>query len=320
MKFYNVLTRVGLLNMDMYTKIYRSDRIHGIVLKQNKIGNLEYLTFPILEKTGIVEHLFTTRTGGVSKGIYSSMNLSFTRGDEEQDVIENYRRIAGALGKDIEDIVTSDQTHTTNIRRVTDKDCGKGIVIPRDYTDIDGLITNVPGVVLATFFADCVPLYFVDVEHEAIGLAHSGWRGTVAGMGKCMVKAMEREFDSKPENIYAAIGPSICQDCYEVSKDVAEEFEKILLDSEEILAEIRESGILTDSNYVSPKLIEQGRTEDKYQLNLWLANLFVLRKANIPLNNIAVTDICTCHNPDYLFSHRASKGKRGNLGAFLVLR
>ena len=150
-------------------------------VEKNGVTYLKYRSFEPFEKTII--HGFSTRLGGVSKGIYESMNLSFTRGDEEEAVFENYRRIAEAMGFLPEDIVCSDQTHTTNVRRVGRADRGKGIVKARDYTDVDGLITNEPGIVLATFYADCVPLFFVDPKNRAIGLSHSGWRGTVGKIG-----------------------------------------------------------------------------------------------------------------------------------------
>ena len=184
------------------------------------------LHFPLLEKCSFITHAFTTRMGGVSTGDCTSMNLSFTRGDDEAAVRENYRRIAAALGTDAKQFVCSDQTHTTNVRRATKADAGKGVVIPKDYTDVDGLITNEPGIVLSTFYADCVPLYFVDPVHRAIGLSHSGWRGTVNKMGQVTIEAMKREFGSRAADLYCAIGPSICQDCYEISRDVAEEFMK----------------------------------------------------------------------------------------------
>ena len=117
----------------------------------------------------------------------------------------------------------------------------------------------------------------------------------------------------------AAIGPSICQDCYEVSEDVAEEFVDLLAGTEELLQEIHESGCYGDGRGFR-QVVEKGKGPGKYQLDLWLANLLILRKAGIPLKQIAVTDLCTCHNPDYLFSHRASQGKRGTLKAFLMLR
>ena len=192
----------------------RTDSRDTDSIQQRQKGELEYLVFPKLEETGVVEHLFTTRTGGVSNGIYSTMNLSFSRGDDLECVRENYRRIGEVLGTDPEHMVASKQTHTTNIHLVTKADAGNGITRPSVYDDIDGLATDIPGIALVTFYADCVPLYFVDPVHRAIGLAHSGWRGTVAGMGACMVRYMQEHFNSRPEELVAAIGPSICVDCY----------------------------------------------------------------------------------------------------------
>ena len=270
-------------------------------MKQNRSEGVEYLTFPILEQTGMVRHLFSTRVGGVSKGIYSTMNLSYTRGDEKEAVDENFRRIAGVLGCVLDDIVCSDQTHTVNLRIVTGEDRGKGVLYPRDYTDIDGLLTDEPGLVLATFYADCVPLYFVDTKKRAIALAHSGWRGTVARMGRCVTEKMKETYGTNPEDIVAAIGPSICQACYEVSEDVADAFaQEFCMDGQ-----------------ADEILISKGG--GKYRLDLWRANEIVLTEAGIPAEHIQVTDICTCHNSEYLFSHRASHGRRGNLGAFLGL-
>ncbi len=281
--------------------IERLRRADSPVLKQNERETeggerMEFLTFPTLEETGIVKHLFTTRAGGVSEGEYASMNLSFTRGDDPARVAENYRRVSLVLDCRPEDMVASHQTHTTNIRKVTGADRGKGITRPRGWEDVDGLITDVPGIVLVTYFADCVPLYFVDPVHKVIGLAHSGWRGTAAGMGTLMVKAMEEAYGTRPEDIWAAIGPSVCADCYEVGEDVAEQFVKF----QDVLKPCAESG--------------------KYQLDLWEANRQNLLLAGMRSEKIAVTDICTCCNAEYLFSHRASKGRRGNMGAFLALK
>ncbi len=311
-------------------QMIRTDRIDGPVMRQKRIQfehrgsavDLEYLTFSSLEKTGIVEHLFTTRTGGVSEGSYSTLNLSFTRGDTPAHVLQNYERIGMVLGCDVADMVASHQTHTVNIRCVTSADRGKGVVLPRNYQDVDGLITNEKGIALATFYADCVPLYFVDREHNAIGLAHSGWRGTAEQMGARMVRAMGEQFGTEPEKLIAAIGPSICQECYEVSGEVAAAFEEMLhsVNAEEILKEINESGRYAYTDGGERHVVIPGKKEDKYQLDLWLANLIILRYAGIPLAQIEVTDICTCHNPKYLFSHRASGGKRGNLAAFLMLK
>ena len=191
-------------------------------VRQN--NGVTYLSYPRLEQESAIVHGFSTRLGGVSERYLRSMNLSFSRGDNPENVLENYRRISKAIGFPVESIVTSDQTHTTNVRRVGKEDCGCGVLTPRTFHDIDGLITNEPGVTLATFYADCVPLYFYDPTHKAIGLSHSGWRGTVGNIAKATVEAMHEAYQTAPADLIAAIGPSICQDCYEVSEDVIEEF------------------------------------------------------------------------------------------------
>ncbi len=269
-------------------------------LERSISGEMEYLVFPSLKETGMVRHLFSTRMGGVSEGMFASMNLSYTRGDRKEAVDENFRRVAQALSCSVEDFVCSDQTHTTNVRRVTKADRGKGVTAPKDYTDVDGLITNEKGIVLATFYADCVPLFIVDEKNGAVGLSHSGWRGTVGRMGACTLKAMGEAYGTKAGDVTAAVGPSICRDCYEVDSDVAEQF--------------RESFSQEEAEQI---LLPKGG--GKYLLDLWKANFYIFAQAGVPEEQIHVTDLCTCCNPGYLFSHRASRGKRGNLGAFLGL-
>lgn len=279
--------------------LWHQENMPHMNVRENK--GVTFLTWPEFEKIPGFVHGFSTRLGGVSEGIYSSMNLSFTRGDKEEAVRENYNRISAALGFSPEDIVTSDQTHTANVRVITAEDRGNGITKPRPYTDVDGMITNVPGLVLATFYADCVPLYFADPVHKAVGLSHSGWRGTAAGIGAVTVKELQKHYGTRPEDIYAAVGPSICQDCYEVSEDVILEFQKTF--SRELWKDIfyrKENG--------------------KYQLNLWEANRQILLGAGILPEHISMPNLCTCCNPEFLYSHRASQGKRGNLGAFLGIK
>lgn len=261
---------------------------------------LLYLTSPLLEKTGMVKHAFSTRVGGVSEGIFSSMNLSFQRGDENERVHENFKRMARVLGSSTEHMVFSDQTHTTNVRVVTKRDCGKGIHKPLDYSAIDGLVTNEPDVMLVTFYADCVPIYIVDTVHRAIGLCHSGWRGTVGKISQNTLRVMKENYGTRASDVVAAIGPSICQDCYEVSEDVVLAFEESF-GTERIgeLAYRKENG--------------------RYQLDLWRANELALLDAGVTADKIQTPDLCTCCNEKLLFSHRATAGKRGNLAAFLGL-
>lgn len=269
------------------------------VVREEK--GVTFLQFQGLNQCEIIEHGFSTRIGGVSEGIFSSMNLSYTRGDKEDAVTENFKRFAAAMGVECENYVFSDQTHTTNIRVVTEKDRGKGFTKDRDYTDIDGLVTNVKGLVLSTFYADCVPLYFVDSKRKAIGLAHSGWKGTVGEIGRKIIETMEKEYGSKAEDILVAIAPSICRKCYEVSEDVASEFMKIFPKEEWV------------------KIMDD-KGNGKYQLDLWESNKKILLRSGILKEHLFVTNLCTCCNSELLFSHRASQGKRGNLGAFLMLK
>ena len=281
---------------------------------------MAYFTFAGIEKTGIVEHFFSTRTGGVSTGHTASLNFSYSQGDKDENVDENFKRAAAHFGKTAEDLVCSQQTHTTNVRKVTAADKGKGVVRRQDYQDVDGLITKESGIILATFFADCVPLFIVDPVSHSIGLSHSGWRGTVGKMGKVTLDCMAREFGTKAEDVHAAIAPSICQSCYEVSGDVALAFAEAFPRNDEMAREYlrryREEISLKDLENCLFYQKENG----KYQLNLWYANFRVFRDAGVPDENIEVTDVCTCCNPKLLFSHRASMGKRGNLGAFLMLK
>ncbi|MFR6513051.1 MAG: peptidoglycan editing factor PgeF [Ruminococcus sp.] len=260
-----------------------------------------YLEYPLLTDTKIVHHGFSTRLGGVSQGCYASMNLSFTRGDDEAAVRENYHRIAKSIGVKCENMVLSQQTHTTNVRVVTEKDKGKGIVKPLDYTDVDGMVTNIHGICLVTFYADCVPLYFVDPVQKAIGLSHSGWRGTVGKIGKETIRKMEEQYGSDPKDILAAVGPSICKDCYEVSEDVILEFQK---------------------NFKERywKDLFYRKENGKYQLDLWKANEIIFKESGILPEHIAVTNVCTHCNSEILYSHRTSGDRRGNLAAFLALK
>ena len=264
-------------------------------------GETPVLQFSIFNQTDMVKHGFSTRFGGVSTGIYASMNLGQSRGDDPEKVQQNYRIIADTIGVSTEWMVCSDQTHTTNVKVVTKEDAGKGLLHPKDYQDIDGLITNVPGLCLVTYYADCVPLLFLDPVQKVIASSHSGWRGTVGHMGEITIQKMQSEFGCRPEHILAAIGPSICQDCYEVSEDVILEFQQAFPEN-----------IWADLYY--------RKENGKYQLNLWKANEWILLNSGILPEHLAVTNLCTCCNSDLLFSHRASHGKRGTLAAFLALK
>ena len=279
--------------------IYKDDRN---VFRNVERGGVPYLSFKALEDTGMVINGFSTRLGGASKGRFATMNFSYSRKDDPADVLENFTRMADALGVERDRMVVSYQTHTTNVRRVTREDEGKGVIRERDYRNVDGLITDVPGITLVTFYADCVPLYLVDPVHHAIGLSHSGWRGTVRRMGQVTMDAMKEAFGTRPEDVTACIGPSICRDCFEVGEEVAEAFADAF-----------------DPKY-RDALYRANAKPGKYQLDLWKANELIFQEAGVPKEQIHTTNICTMCNSDYLFSHRRVGEERGNLAAFLSIR
>lgn len=261
-----------------------------------------FLSFRALDRTGMTINGFSTRLGGASRGKFSTMNFSLSRGDEPEAVRENFSRMANALGVDVDKMVLSHQTHTTNIHRVTEADLGKGVVRESDFRDIDGLITDLEGVTLVTVYADCVPLYFLDKTHRAIGLSHSGWRGTVHAMAQVTLREMEAAFGTGPEDLEVCIGPSICRDCFEVGEEVVREFREVF-----------------PEKYHDSLMVPNGKP-GKYQLDLWRANQILFLEAGLKPEQIHTTNLCTMCNSDYLFSHRKMGNERGNLGAFLALK
>ena len=268
-------------------------------LKLNIKGDLQYITFPKLEALGIVKHGFSTRHGGVSEGDCAKMNLSFNRSDDFETVLKNYQILCGELGINVEDLVLSHQTHTNNVKIVDETHRGTGVFAP-SFSDVDGLITNVPGLVLVTQYADCVPLVFYDKAKRVVATSHAGWRGTVQEIGKETVLKMAAEFGSNQSDIMVGIGPSIGSCCYEVDDPVYNEFKKL--------------------SYLNLDEIFIKKQNGKYMLNLWLANRRILENAGIDPKNICVTDLCTCCNSHIFHSHRATGGNRGNLAAIIALK
>ena len=272
---------------------------HGNSTHLHNKNGVIYITFDKLDRAGVV-HGFSTRIGGVSKGYLGSMNLSFHRGDDPDAVMENHRRFADAVGYDYRKLVFSDQVHKTDIYKVTEKDAGKGIMRDTDIREIDGLMTNVPGIPLMTFYADCVPVFFYDPVKKVVAMNHSGWKGTVAKISRCMLSRLKEEYGTEASDLICAVGPSICKDCYEVSEDVAKQFMDAYTKAQ-----------------VNEIVYDKG--DGKYLLDLHRANYYNLVDSGVLSEKIDVTNICTCCNSDVLFSHRASHGLRGNLGAVIML-
>lgn len=319
-------------------KIHRKENSKTLLICNEKNG-VTYLTFEGFGDDKMC-YAYSTRLGGVSKGSFAEMNLSFTRGDDDGCVLENYKRMAGVLGAKAEDIVCTYQTHTTNIRQVSAADRGKGVVRERDYTDVDGLVTDERGIVLSIFAADCVPLLFYDPVHAAVGAAHAGWRGSVDNMAEKMVRAMNLLYGTDPADLQCAIGPSICADCYEVSEDVATEVRRAVAHTSCVSCEQaagcgfsrapaqehtmgKSTGHVcthTDFQKKLETVLQPGAHPGKYQLDLWALNRLLLETAGVQPERIFTTDLCTKCNPEFLFSHRAMGAQRGSLAAFITVR
>ncbi len=274
-------------------------KINSKVMTLHK-GEVPFLTYNRLSEIPFILHAFSTRYGGVSQGEFTSMNLSFGRGDSDENVTENYKRICKAVGFDYESLTASAQVHETVVRKVTAQNRGVGIYKPKDMLSVDALITNDPDVTLVTYYADCTPVFFVDTKQKAIGLAHAGWRGTVGEISKKVVERMTEEYGTNPADLVCAIGPVIGKCCYEVSEDCAEHFVSVFGADSPVIA--------------------KGDKPSKYMIDLALANKLLLTKAGVLEENIVVSDLCTQCNSDLLWSHRATAGKRGTMSAFMSLK
>ena len=278
------------------------------VLNDNAIlkntDSVPFIAFKSLEDIPWLGCGFSTRLGGVSKGIFSTMNMSFTRGDDEACVRENIRLFSESAGFDFSHIVMPHQCHTTNVRVVGRNEWGCGVTGPGCMEEIDGQITNEDDTVLYCLGADCVPVFMVDVEKRTIAASHAGWKGTVNNIVKATINRMISEFDCNPQNMKAVIGPSICVDCYEVSEDVA----SVFIDKYRFLDDVTKVVRPASGSF------EENPT-GKFYLDLWEANRINLINSGLKSENIEISGYCTKCHPDMLFSHRHHGDERGvNIG------
>lgn len=261
-------------------------------IEENGVGLLRFNAWETLP----VRHAFSTRIGGVSRREFAAMNLGFSRGDEDDAVVENYRLFAEAVGVPLMQLTAGKQDHNINVRRVFAENAGVGVWKAADMESVDGLVTDVPELPLIIYCSDCVPLYFYDPEHHAIGLSHAGWRGTVNGMAKATVEKMQAEFGTDPGKLLAAIGPSIGPESFEVDPPCAEEF----------LALPVHDFVVDDGN-------------GKFHVDLWECNRQFMLQSGMKPENITVGGVCSMKESDLVFSHRVTKGKRGSNAGVLML-
>lgn len=267
-------------------------------MQENYVGEVMYYTFPEFEQHKEIVHGFSSREGGVSRGFYATMNMGVRTDDAKENILENYEIFCETLGVDVRNVVIAPLSHEANIRNVTMQDAGSGLL--RDYCceNTDGFLTNEPKVVLTATFADCVPVFYYDPKQKVVGIAHSGWRGTVKEIAAAMVKRMCDDYGSNPADILVGIGPSIGMCCFEVDEDVFYEF--------------------ADLTYLEDGWFFE-KENGKFDIDLWRVIWATLTNAGVKEENISVSGICTCCNRSKLFSHRATGGRRGTMAGMIML-
>ncbi|TFJ94570.1 peptidoglycan editing factor PgeF [Lentibacillus salicampi] len=237
---------------------------------------------------------FTTRNGGVSAAPFATLNLGLHVPDYTEDVLANRRKLAEAVHIPMASWVSGEQIHQTNVHIVTDDDKGKG---SRQYDtslkQIDGLMTNRQGILCTAFFADCVPIYFLDPSSGYVGIAHAGWKGTVNRIGRKMVEALQSA-GADPADIHVAIGPSISGDAYEVDERVV--------------------------NHIPDAFFERTVTDqgsNRFLLDLKQLNVEILLQQGVLRHNIDITHYCTFRDETLFFSHRRDQGKTGRMLGYI---
>lgn len=267
-----------------------------------KKGEVELIQFRhLLEYGDSLAHCFTCRNGGISTGCYSSLNMGFGNGDSHENVFENYRRVGSVLGINTCDCVFSRQIHGDNIRIVRSEDAGKGFDLENGFREYDGFITDVPGIPMVTFHADCIPIFLYDPVKNCAGIVHSGWRGTVRKIGKKAAVMMNEVYGSDFSSMMAGIGPAIGYCCFEVDRPVVDEFVKAFSDTG------FEKHIMASGH-------------GKWKINLAGIIRDMLIELGLKPENVKSGGICTRCNPDVFFSHRAHGGNRGSLAAIMQLK
>lgn len=253
--------------------------------------SIHFYTFDLLENAGVIQAVLS-RQGGVSQGPWNSLNVGSTVGDDLLHVAENRRRSFAALGLSLETSFDVWQVHGTEAVAV---DAPRPPHIPHRQADI--ILTDRPGMTLFMRFADCVPIFLVDPARHAVCLAHAGWQGTVKGVANAAVQALQARYGSRPEDLLAGIGPSICPEHYAVGPEVVEKVEQAF-------------------GQDAPALLKAN--QKAVHFDLWHANALALQKAGV--RQVELSGVCTaCHLEDW-YSHRAEKGHTGRFGALLALK
>ncbi|MBO5727370.1 MAG: peptidoglycan editing factor PgeF [Oscillospiraceae bacterium] len=264
----------------------------------NTATPVPYLSCDAFAAAGGVAHGFSTRLGGVSQGDCAGLNLGYNRGDDPTCVVENLRRFTAAIGADASRLVKTRQVHLDRIQPVTAKDICRDFFAPAPW-ECDGLITDEPGLCLAVFTADCVPVLLYDPVRRCIAAVHSGWRGTALSIAPKAVEQMVADYGCRRENILAAVGPCISRCCFETHADVPD----AMLDAL--------------GQGIAPFIFSL--PNEKFLVDLKGIVAHGLSLAGLREEHIHVTDHCTACRTDLYWSHRLLGTRRGSMASMLQL-
>ena len=263
-----------------------------------KSDSQAYLQSDLFKASGLVEHAFSTRSGGCSSGNLASLNMAFHTEDSVENVLENRRRFFNLFQADYRQIVSAIQVHGTEIAVFEKSHKGEGALPQSATRSCDALVTTEPGLILSAYAADCQLLYFCALDRPLVALAHAGKQGVLGFIGPKVVSYLQEHYQIKPDRLLVAMSPVVCRCCYQVGSGDAAAF--------------RLAG-WSEQRYLEPT------AEDRFKLDLGAINLDQLLTAGINHDNIAISGLCTSCNPDLFYSYRRDRGKTGRMIGFIIL-
>lgn len=270
----------------------------GAEALQQENGGITTLTFPRLADEKILKHAISTRTGGVSRGTYRSLNISHKVQDDSSRVLENRILLSQAIGMDLRQVVYADQVHGDKVLKLDAANHPSG---DGSLGEGDAIITNEKGIPLMLLVADCLPLLFYDPTHQAVGLSHAGWRGTVSHIAAKTLLAMGEAYGTRPEEVRVVLGPCIGACCYEVGADVFREFSEVFPWAGEVF---------------------QKTSPGHWKLDLAESNARQLLEIGLKEANLIRSGLCTIRQNDLFYSHRAEGSgpePTGRFGTLIML-
>lgn len=285
--------------MDKYEYLAAYQAMHrGCIYEEN--GSIGFFRAAQLAALEGIDHGFTARQGGVSPAPYDSLHLNFQKPHDITLVRENFTRFAKAANVEYSSMVAVSYEHGTNVIALTSCDAGRGFDKP-PLDNCDGIITDSAELTLITNHADCGAFFVYDPVHKAIGLAHSGWKGTLGRIGANIVRLMQQKYGSSPADMLAATGPAICKNCYEVDTALAQRF---------------------DAEFGCGVCTRPGRSGHAW-LDIEAAQAIQLIEAGLKCQNITLMEKCTFEDEARLFSHRRDTprfGATGDMAAYIRLK